>query len=402
MASDRVPQLFWEHELTTTSEPQPLEWIWDGFVARGCLTLLTSQWKAGKTTLVSLLLARRGLPHEQKGSLAGLAVQPGKTVIITEEDRRLWAERVSRQGFGGQVCFFPQPFHALPRQEEWQALLERILQLQGEHGIDLLVIDPLAHFLRCENNTASVLESIMPLRELTRRGMAVLVLHHPSKSRKSLGHASRGSGSLLGHADIIVEMRHPGGDAQTRRRRFLAISRYQRTPARLLLELNADGSDYFPVIDAAADDFLAHWHILEMVLSDVPQKVTRRDVLLEWPEDFDKPDPRTLHRWLDRALNRQLILREGTGRKMDPYRYWLPGMVEVWKEQQPCYDIVEYHTRTMNLRFKPLHLRECDKAADERDAREDEFKSPLRSVAYAERDEADDEDMDESMDGVDN
>jgi len=44
-----------------------------------------------------------------------------------------------------------------------------------------------------------------------------------------------------------------------------------------------------------------------------------------------------------------------------------------------------------------LHLRDCDKAADEREAREDEFKSPLRSVAYAERDEADDE----GMDGVD-
>jgi len=54
--------------------------------------------------------------------------------------------------------------------------------MQGEHGIDLLVIDPLAHFLRCENNTASVLESIMPLRELTRRGMAVLVLITPARA----------------------------------------------------------------------------------------------------------------------------------------------------------------------------------------------------------------------------
>ena len=30
----------------------------------------------------------------------------------------------------------------------------------------------------------------------------------------------------------------------------------------------------------------------EMVLEDAPQRLIRRDILLEWPEDFDKPDPR--------------------------------------------------------------------------------------------------------------
>jgi len=394
MENDRVPQLFWEHELTTTGQPQPLEWIWDGFVARGCLTLLTSQWKAGKTTLVTLLLARRGLAHDQKGNLAGLAVQPGKTVIITEEDRRHWAERASRQGFGGQVCFFPQPFHAIPRQEQWQALIERILQLQGEYGIDLLVIDPLAHFLRCENNTASVLEAIMPLRELTRRGMAVLVLHHPSKSHKSVGHASRGAGALLGHADVIIEMRHPGGDALTRRRRFLASSRYLRTPARLLLELSADGSDYVAVPDATADDFTAPWHILGMVLEDAPQKLTRRDILLEWPEDFDKPDPSTLHRWLDRALERELILREGTGRKMDPFRYWTPAREAVWKEHF-LYEVIEQQTRELKIPFRPLHPRPCNDAADVGVDRDDDVTAPSRALSYTERDK------DHDVDGVD-
>ena len=33
-----------------------VDWIWHGYLARGATTLLTSQWKAGKTTLVSVLL----------------------------------------------------------------------------------------------------------------------------------------------------------------------------------------------------------------------------------------------------------------------------------------------------------------------------------------------------------
>ena len=37
-----------------------VRWLWDGYLAAGLVTLLTSRWKTGKTTLVSLLLARIG------------------------------------------------------------------------------------------------------------------------------------------------------------------------------------------------------------------------------------------------------------------------------------------------------------------------------------------------------
>src|SRR5713226_7382312 len=33
-------------------------WLWYGYLAAGKITLLTSQWKSGKTTLISILLAR--------------------------------------------------------------------------------------------------------------------------------------------------------------------------------------------------------------------------------------------------------------------------------------------------------------------------------------------------------
>jgi AAA domain len=63
-------------------DKQPLTvptWLWHGYLGPGKITLLTSQWKSGKTTLVSLLLAR--LP--QGGQLAGLAVAPAKAFVIS-------------------------------------------------------------------------------------------------------------------------------------------------------------------------------------------------------------------------------------------------------------------------------------------------------------------------------
>src|SRR4051794_37288985 len=129
MFSSDVPQGYWDGELGANSTPA-VDWIWQGFISRGSTTLLTGLWKAGKTTLLSLLLGRR----REGGSVAGLSVRPGKTVVISEESAALWTERARRYGFGGQAYIFPQPFPTIPRPEQWRALLARVLHLHDEHG----------------------------------------------------------------------------------------------------------------------------------------------------------------------------------------------------------------------------------------------------------------------------
>jgi hypothetical protein len=95
----------------------------------------------------------------------------------------------------------------------------------------------------------------MPLMALTRAGIALLLLHHPGRGYRPIGQAARGSGALLGHVDVSIEMRHPGGNPMTRRRRFLSLSRHAETPRKLLLEWSADGTDYLPVQSRPEADF---------------------------------------------------------------------------------------------------------------------------------------------------
>ena len=64
----------------------------------------------------------------------------------------------------------------------------------------------------------------------------------------------------------------------------------------------------------------------------------------------------TLAKWLNRALERALIAREGTGRKSDPFRFWLPEREEVWK-QHPLYEVIERQRRELNLPFQSLRER---------------------------------------------
>src|SRR5262249_37235662 len=78
----------WSDDITSRPE-EPIAWIWQGLIAPGNLTLMTSAWKSGKTTLLSVLLGSR----VAGGSLGGLSVSPGKTLIVSEEPATLWAER---------------------------------------------------------------------------------------------------------------------------------------------------------------------------------------------------------------------------------------------------------------------------------------------------------------------
>ena len=62
-----------------------------------------------------------------------------------------------------------------------------------------------------------------------------------------------------------------------------------RDTAALLLELDPAGTDYLPLEDDHEDGLQANWDVLRMNFEDAPQKLTRGDVLDEWPADFDKP-----------------------------------------------------------------------------------------------------------------
>src|SRR5438045_9789659 len=95
-----------------------LDWLWQGYLAPGNVTLLTSQWKAGKTTLLALLLDRM----KSGGTLAGLRVRPGKALVVSEESPSMWLERSRRFDFAGNVCWLCRPFIGKPSQVERLAL----------------------------------------------------------------------------------------------------------------------------------------------------------------------------------------------------------------------------------------------------------------------------------------
>jgi hypothetical protein len=324
-----MPPLLWGAADLCTAVHPTASWLWQGFLAPGAVTLLTSQWKAGKTTLASVLLARM----KTGGQLAGRPLAAGQAVVVTEEGPNHWQRRHQQLDFGDHVGWFCRPFRGKPCLADWCAFVDGLADLHLRRPYSLLVIDPLAAFLPgSENSASAMLGALVPLQRVTARDVSVLVLHHPSKHFPPLGQAARGSGALSGYADILIEMRSFRKAAEDdRRRRLWAWSRYPDTPRRLVIEWSADGTDYVARGTVAEEEFAGHWETLRAVLAQAPHKLTRADIRKHWTAGR-APDKVTLSRWLERAVSEGLAHKDGQGLRYQPFRYWLPQREEEWRQ----------------------------------------------------------------------
>jgi hypothetical protein len=310
-------------------------WLWQGYLSPGHVTLLTSQWKTGKTTLISILLSRL----QAGGQLAGQDLLPGRALVISEESARLWRLRNDKLHFADNVCWLCRPFLGRPDFDDWLALLDRAAEVHARHGLNLVVFDPLAKLLPggTENHAAAMLDALAALDRLTALDLSILLSHHPRKGTCLPGQATRGSGALPAHVDILIEKYHVGSPSETdRRRRLLAFGRFEDTPAHRVIELSADGTDYLVHAVVEDEEWAQTWPVLLLILEDATRPLTGRAILERWPEDHPPPSRPTLARLLKEGAKRGHLLRDGKGRCNDAFRYWLPGHETRW-ENDPIY-----------------------------------------------------------------
>ncbi len=308
--------------LAAAGPPPAARWLWHGYLAPGDVTLLTSLWKTGKTTLLAGLLQRLadGEPFLDR------SVAPGRAWIVSEESQEQWRERMSVQPLGPHVQLLARPFRGRPTVDEWHHLLDFAVGARAAGELDLFIVDPLASFLpgRCESDAASLLEALQPLHRLTAAGAAVLLLHHPRKRASEPGQSARGSGALLGFVDTALELtRYSSLKTDANRRLILAQSRRPETPARLAYEWNPATGAFRTVPDPRERQFEENWQTVLSLLQGRQSAATHRELRESWPSDVDRPSETTFYEWLNLAFARKLLRREGKGTRMSPWRYRL-------------------------------------------------------------------------------
>jgi predicted ATP-dependent serine protease len=216
-------------------ESKGVPWIWEGFVADGTITLLAGLPKVGKSTLLFGLLS--ALAHGEP--FLDRATRQTTALILTEEARATLAPKAERWGLGNQECLLWQAAVWTP----WPSVVRQALERCAVNGHRLLVVDPLAQWARVvgdsENSAGAMLEALQPLIEARAAGVAVLVVAHQRKSQGEHGTAVRGSTALTGAADVVIELERAG--ASESERQLLSMSRFEVTPSKLTISLEADG-----------------------------------------------------------------------------------------------------------------------------------------------------------------
>lgn len=235
----------WASELSAPHKTD--EWIWNGYLPKSGMILLSALWKAGKTTLLSHLL--RALSSD--GTFLGREVKAAKVLYVSEEGEQHWVRRRDTMGLRDNAGFYLQPFKVRPVPSEWREFVAQLAKDVKEYEFDLVVFDTLAKLwpVREENDAGDVDDALMPLWDVTKAGAGVLMIHHLRKSGGSEYTGSRGSGALSAFPDIVIELtRFDATDVKSRKRALRAKGRYEETPDELVIEL-VDGE--YRALDAA-------------------------------------------------------------------------------------------------------------------------------------------------------
>lgn len=291
------------------SEDYKIEWIWEGFLAKGQLTLFSALWKAGKSTLIVLLLKA----IEDNKLFCGQETKKVQVLVISEESKGLWARR--HEDFNIQTPFWIlcRPIKRRLNYDEWVNLLEYEAKFCLENKVELLIIDTVSSFWNVENeNDASrVQAALIPLNYLLEKNIAVCLIHHFRKSGGDEGTASRGSGALGSYADIIVELKRMPGETDSPKRVLKSYSRFEETPPEIVIELIDD--EYVTLGTKSVVDTATKLAKVLQTFKDFPNGATSRDIYENWDSENqgNPPKERTIRRRIKRLLDKGEVIPHG-------------------------------------------------------------------------------------------
>jgi hypothetical protein len=228
-----------------TTDPQPVEWIADGVIARGTLTLLAGREKEGKSLLAMALAARAACGG---GQIAGIDACAARALIVDAENGGgELHRRVRSLGLGVQ--------HA-PRIEVYEAVAHDLRSDLGELDAlldsirpDLLVLDSWRSLWGGdENDSGEVARVLDPLRNMIRRyHVGAILIHHMRK-----GGGYRGSSAIGASVENVIELSRHDEDPDRRRRRLRnPACRFEQEADDRWLRIEADRDRGLLLVDEA-------------------------------------------------------------------------------------------------------------------------------------------------------
>lgn len=287
-------------DLLALEEPDT-EWLWEGILPAGGLSLLVAKPKVGKTTLAfNLALAVAG----GKDFLGRMTKQFPVVYLALEEKRSEIRKKLKSLGETPEGISFH--FGSAP-----EKAIQEVRTLIQETKAGFLIVDVLQKLCRVKdlNDYAQVTNTLEPLMAMAREeNCHILLTHHAGKADRQDGDDILGSTALLGGVDTSIHIKK-----RDKRRSFFTIQRYGEDTPETVIELKADGS-----LEAVGNRQEVE---IEETMPDIlealdGEKLTEKEIYARVERDKSKVAKAL------RLLHEQgRVRRDGSGRKGDPYTY---------------------------------------------------------------------------------
>ncbi len=283
---------------------EDVDFLVDGLLPTGGLSLLVAPPKAGKSTLARCLAiaVARGV------SWLGRETQQGAVLCVFLEEKQAEVARHFKK-LGAREDDAIDLAYRRP-------LKDAIAQLGAEiekTKPTLLIIDPLFKFVRVPdgNDYAQVTNALEPVLALARNsGVHVLAVHHARKSGGSLGEETLGSTAVFGAVDAAVFMKRDESS-----RSVYSVNRYGEDLEESILTM--DDCGWVDIVGskaeinrkAAADEIVTY-------LAGRTEPVQQKDII-----DSITGTKKTVIAALKGLVDNKRIERIGAGRRGDPFRF---------------------------------------------------------------------------------
>jgi hypothetical protein len=303
------------------AEPdEKVDWVVDGLLPAGGLSVLAGKPKVGKSVLARYIASRVALGKR----CLGRKTVGGPVLYITLEGRRQDVRahlRVLRAGSLPQLYVHVGPVPQTPTGTSREKIREhRLAWLAAaikKHRPVLIIIDTWGRFVTVKDSNdyaegTAASEGVINLAQRT--GVHFLFTHHsPKHTKRELIDSLLGSTAIAGAVDTVLLLRRQRDDVRT-------LATNQRVgdelPETVLILDPATGR----LSLGGTRDEARQALMLQRILGYLRRVVsaTEREIL-----DAVRGDTERLKAALRAGVERELICRRGAGKRGDPYRYSL-------------------------------------------------------------------------------
>lgn len=298
-------------EFVESIKEESVDYILEGYLARGAVVLWVAKPKMGKSTIIY----QAGRAIAAGRMFLGRETEKGAVLILApEEHPRDIKLRLKDLGCENSTDIF---IHCQPT-DPTPDFFNQLTQFITENSVTLVIVDTLASFweLKDENDASAMTKAVKPLLQLAREsGACVLMIHHSRKAEGAYGDEIRGSSALFGLVDVAVMMRNTEVENQ---RKLIARSRYPDTPAELVVELR-DG-EYVSLGDPDEVGRKARLEKMRSALSPIPEEAA---AIIKRAGLKNRAGQRLL-KWLTEHDEAE---RTGSGKKGSPYLYCVKNTI---------------------------------------------------------------------------